>query len=72
MKKAPSNECVINQYGRELPYEAVVELMDDDIREAIHRDLAPCTYQEFFDEYCRRYLVENEAPSVFDQPDAQI
>lgn len=46
---------VVNEYGTEIWYEAAVELMDDDLREEIHGEMAPCTEQEFFDEYARRH-----------------
>ena len=46
---------VKNEYGTEIDYEAAVMLMDDDIREKIHSDLAPCTDQEFFDAYCKAH-----------------
>lgn len=36
-------------------YEAAVELMDDDIREQIHRELAPCTDLEFLETYIERH-----------------
>ena len=36
-------------------FEAAVELMDDELREQIHADLAPCTEAEFLAEYCRRH-----------------
>lgn len=39
-----------------IPFQAAVMLMDDEIREEVHADLAPCTDQEFFDEYCKRHL----------------
>lgn len=42
---------VINMNGTEINYEAAVELMDDEIREELHMDLAPCTEQEFFTAY---------------------
>ena len=42
---------VINQYGKSLYFEAAVNLMDDDLREQIHNDMAPCSNQEFFDAY---------------------
>jgi hypothetical protein len=32
-----------------------VSFMDDDLREQIHGALAPCTDQEFFDEYAKRH-----------------
>lgn len=36
-------------------YDAAVALMDDEIREAVHADLAPCSNAEFLAEYCRRH-----------------
>ena len=36
-------------------WDAIVSLMDDDIREAIHADLAPCTEEEFLAEYAKRH-----------------
>ena len=32
-------------------YDVAVSLMDDEIRERIHRDLAPCTEEEFLTAY---------------------
>lgn len=46
---------VINSYGTEINYKAAVELMDDELREEVHADLAACTEQEFFGEYARRH-----------------
>lgn len=34
-------------------YQAAVELMDDEIRESVHRDLAPCSDEEFLTEYMK-------------------
>ncbi len=42
---------VTNAFGVEIDFAAAVALMDDEIREEIHRDIAPCTEQEFFDAY---------------------
>ena len=42
---------VINMNGTKINYEAAVELMDDELREELHMDLAPCTEQEFFTAY---------------------
>lgn len=47
---------VTNSWGTELDYEAAVVFMDYDIREELHRELAPCTEQEFFDAYCKAHL----------------
>jgi len=46
---------VTNEFGKELDYEAAVTLMDDDIREELHMQLAPCTDQQFFDAYTKAY-----------------
>lgn len=35
-------------------WDMIVEMMDDEIREAVHDDLAPCTDEEFLSEYLRR------------------
>ena len=42
-------KVVVNQYGNEIDYDAAVQFMEDDLREELHRKLAPCTDQEFFD-----------------------
>lgn len=42
---------VINKNGSEINYEAAVNYMDDDIREDVCADIAPCTEQEFFTAY---------------------
>lgn len=42
---------VTNAEGTEIDYNAAVELMDDDIREDLAREMAPCTEQEFFSAY---------------------
>lgn len=46
---------------------SIVELMDDDIREQVHADLAPCTNEEFL----ARYLDQDpEFEVVLDQFEA--
>ena len=35
-------------------WDAIVEMTDDEIREAVNADLAPCTEEEFLAEYLRR------------------
>ena len=52
------NMKVINAAGREIDYEAAVQLMDDDIREELHAQLAPCTEQEFFTAYEAAHLAK--------------
>ena len=36
-------------------FHAAVELMDDEIREAVHQELSPCTDEEFLTEYMKRH-----------------
>ena len=55
-KKGLMNMMIKNQYGVEIEFEAAVNLMDDAICEDVNFDLAPCTEQEFFDEYVKRHL----------------
>lgn len=33
-------------------WEAIVQFMDDEIRERVHSELAPCAAKEFYDRYC--------------------
>ena len=47
------------RYGEKLDlnkdlWDAIVGYMDDDIRENVHNDLAPCSEEEFLDEYVNR------------------
>ena len=42
---------VINMNGTEIDYDVAVAMMDDELREALHFQLAPCTDQEFFTAY---------------------
>ena len=49
------NITIKNKHGQELDYEDVVEYMDDDIREYLHHQLAPCSAQHFYNEYCKMH-----------------
>lgn len=42
---------VKNEWGVEIDFDTAVNLMDEDIRETLNYKMAPCTDQEFFDEY---------------------
>ncbi len=42
---------VTNKNGYELNFNTAVILMDDEIREELHSNLAPCIAQEFFTAY---------------------
>lgn len=39
-----------------LPMASIVEYMDDDIREEIHRDFAPCSPEKFLENYMARHF----------------
>ena len=45
-------ETVTNEWGKEIDFEAAVEIMDDDIREELSDIMAPCSDQSFFFAYC--------------------
>lgn len=49
---------VIDRNGRPVSYEASVNLMDDELRELLHANLAPCSEQEFYDAYLDAHLVK--------------
>lgn len=43
-------------------FDAAVALMDDEIREAVHADLAPCSEAEFLTEYMARHIAKYGEP----------
>lgn len=47
---------VKNMNGYELDFEAAVQFMDDNIRERLHMELAPCESQEFFTAYEKAHI----------------
>ncbi len=58
---------VINSIEESIDFAAAVSIMDDELREEVAADIAPCTDQEFFDEYSRRHadkFGEGFAPYV--------
>lgn len=46
---------VQNRHGDDMDYEAAVQMMDDDLREALHEELVPTTPQRFFDAYAQTH-----------------
>ena len=46
---------VINNYGKEIDFEVATAMMDPFLREAVHSEVAPCSEQLFFEEYCREH-----------------
>lgn len=59
---------VTNEYGYEMDFEAAVNMMDADVREQVHRDIAPCTDQEFFDAYCKAHEETFGEPFFLTEP----
>lgn len=51
MQKRGAKKMVVNLAGTEINFDAAVELMDDEIREKLSEELAPCSEQEFFTAY---------------------
>ena len=47
---------ITNQYGIEFDFCIIVSLMDNDLREKLHREIAPCTEQKFFNTYCKDHF----------------
>ena len=45
----------VNLNGCEVDFDTCAILMDDEIREELHMELAPCTEQEFLDAYAERH-----------------
>lgn len=62
------SDIVVNQYGLILDRETVVSYMDDEIREHLHSQLAPCTEQKFFDAYCKAHEEKFGEPFIADDP----
>lgn len=52
LNEAQSDKIFRNDFGVKLDLDVLADFMDDDIREQVHVELAPCTPKEFFDRYC--------------------
>ena len=44
--------------NHEVDFDAAVNMMDVEIREALHNELAPCTEQELMDAYVKAHEVK--------------
>ena len=53
-----ADKYVQDEDGRTVDYAAAVELMDDDLREQLHLEMAPCTNQEFYDAYVKAHAAK--------------
>ena len=50
-----ASQYVEDEDGRTVDYAAAVELMDDDLREQLHREMAPCSNQAFYAAYVKAH-----------------
>ena len=46
---------VVNSWGTAVQFNVAVQMMDDDIRERLNMDIAPCTQQAFFNAYAEEH-----------------
>ena len=45
-------------------WDAAVMLMDDELRERVHTELAPCTNEAFLERYCELHVEKYGIPFV--------
>ena len=57
-KGAEKMSKVVDWDGREVDFDAAVALMDDDIREELAAELAPCSDQRFFNAYLEQHYAD--------------
>lgn len=67
----PEN-TIVTHYGNRYDFDLAVSLMDDDVREEVHADYAPCTNQEFFDAYCEYHKKAFKETFVLDTENPQV
>ena len=53
-----ADQYVEDSDGHMIYYDAAVEMMDDDLREELHREMAPCTNQELYDAYVKAHAAK--------------
>lgn len=46
---------VVNGFGVKFDFDVAVNCMDDDLRNELAAELAPCTEQEFFEAYAKAH-----------------
>jgi hypothetical protein len=46
--------------NQEVDFDAAVALMDDEIRERLHAEMAPCSEQDFIDAYVKAHREKYE------------
>lgn len=67
-----TTKLIKNSWGTTIDFQAAVMAMDDEIREAVHADMAPCTEEEFFTEYCRRHAEKYGETFEWDKANPQV
>lgn len=63
---------IANSWGKEWDFQAVVNLMDDELREELHSEIAPCSDQKFYIEYCKRHEEKFGERFVFEEENPQV
>lgn len=67
-----ASRMVENSYGVAVDFDVAVNLMDDDLREELNAELAPCSDQEFFDAYARAHEERFGEEWEPDKPNPQL
>lgn len=66
--KGDGDRLIRTKNGVFIDFDIAVSVMDNDLRESVHYDLAPCNDQEFYDDYARRHIAKFGAGSwILDQ-----
>lgn len=55
IERASDSDVCVQYRTNEVVYSAAVSLMDDDLREQIQQELAPCSRQQFMDAYVKAH-----------------
>lgn len=63
---------VMNEYGVKIDFNVALSLMDDELREKVHMELAPCTEQEFFDTYAKAHEEKYGEEWILSNPNPTI
>lgn len=65
-------DTVMNEYGVKIDFNVALSLMDDELREKVHMELAPCTEQEFFDTYAKTHKEKYGEKWLLSEPNPTI
>lgn len=72
VERLASEEMILNSCDKLIWTESAVMMMDDDIRERLHSELAPCTEKAFFDAYAVAHAAKYGETWEFDTPNPSI